>query len=462
MENLKEHLADMKVKSNNTQMGNDNMKVPEGWKRVRLGEVLAKEHLKVGIKNKNIYIPVAVGELGLRDRTEIYGEDKILTENTERYLIFPYASVCFGLGSKSLAVDVNDALNSKYSVSPAYKIFKFDYKKYNPSFFRKYFKFLKDCIGDKFLVISARQGKKIDEEILLNYTVSLPPLPEQQKIAEILETVDRAIEKTDKIIEKYKRIKQGLMQDLLTKGIDENGKIRSEKTHKFKDSPLGRIPEEWEVVRLGEVVNLRLSNVDKKIFDREKKVLLCNYLEVYQNDYITKKLNFMIGSVNNREFEKFKIYKGDVIITKDSEEFNDIAKSAYVRDEIDNLVCGYHLALLKVKDNIEGLFLSRILAFPSINIHFQKQANGITRFGITKETIENAFIPLPPLPEQQRIAEILSQIDNTIEKEEAYKQKLERIKKGLMEDLLTGRVRVNKLIDIKEIKKKALRYEPES
>jgi len=76
---------------------------------------------------------------------------------------------------------------------------------------------------------------------------------EQSKIAEILETVDNAIEKTDKIIEKYKRIKQGLMQDLLTKGIDENGNIRDEKTHKFKDSPLGRIQEEWEVVRLGEV-----------------------------------------------------------------------------------------------------------------------------------------------------------------------------------------------------------------
>jgi type I restriction enzyme S subunit len=78
---------------------------------------------------------------------------------------------------------------------------------------------------------------------------------EQRKIAEILETIDNAIEKTDKIIEKYKRIKQGLMQDLLTKGIDENGNIRDEKTHKFKDSPLGRIPEEWEVVRLGDISN---------------------------------------------------------------------------------------------------------------------------------------------------------------------------------------------------------------
>jgi len=70
---------------------------------------------------------------------------------------------------------------------------------------------------------------------------------------------------------------------------------------------------------------------------------------------------------------------------------------------------------------------------------------------ITKNTFKEIYIPIPPLPEQKRIAEILSQIDNTIEKEEAYKQKLECIKKGLMEDLLTGKVRVNKLIKEKEV-----------
>ena len=83
---------------------------------------------------------------------------------------------------------------------------------------------------------------------------TFPSLPEQHKIAEILETVDNAIEKTGRIIEKYKRIKQGLMQDLLTRGIAESDELgvrsyelRDEKKHRFKDSPLGRIPEEWKV-----------------------------------------------------------------------------------------------------------------------------------------------------------------------------------------------------------------------
>jgi len=283
---------------------------------------------------------------------------------------------------------------------------------------------------------------------LITFDFPLPPLPEQQKIAKILETIDNAIEKTDKIIEKYKRIKQGLMQDLLTKGIDENGNIRNEKTHKFKDSPLGKIPEEWEVVRLGEVCDIRISNVDKKTDEKEKKVILCNYLNVYKNDYITKSINFMIGTATKKEIDKFNVLKGDVIITKDSEEFDDIAKPSYVSEEIPNLVCGYHLAILRPKNIIEGLFLSKALRLHYVNVFFQKRANGITRFGITKETIENALIPLPPLPEQQRIAEILSQIDQTIEKEQKYKEKLQKIKQGLMQDLLTGKVRVNKLLEV--------------
>ena len=78
----------------------------------------------------------------------------------------------------------------------------------------------------------------------------LPPKPEQTKIAEILSTVDRAIEQTEALIAKQQRIKTGLMQDLLTRGIDEHGNLRSEQTHQFKDSPLGRIPVEWEVRKM--------------------------------------------------------------------------------------------------------------------------------------------------------------------------------------------------------------------
>ena len=79
------------------------------------------------------------------------------------------------------------------------------------------------------------------------FRLSTDQKPEQTKIAEILSTVDQAIEQTEALIAKQQRIKTGLMQDLLTRGIDENGNLRSEDTHEFKDSPLGRIPVEWEL-----------------------------------------------------------------------------------------------------------------------------------------------------------------------------------------------------------------------
>ncbi|KAF5416839.1 MAG: Type-1 restriction enzyme MjaXIP specificity protein [Candidatus Methanogaster sp.] len=96
----------------------------------------------------------------------------------------------------------------------------------------------------------------ITRKDLMRFVFPLPPLPEQHQIADILSTVDWAIEQTEAIIAKQQRTKTGLMQDLLTRGIDEHGNIRSEETHEFKDSPLGRIPVEWEVKPLGAIIEV--------------------------------------------------------------------------------------------------------------------------------------------------------------------------------------------------------------
>ncbi|MCB1191187.1 MAG: restriction endonuclease subunit S [Leptospiraceae bacterium] len=107
----------------------------------------------------------------------------------------------------------------------------------------------------------------VDKEILENILLQKFSKPEQTKIAEVLSTVDKAIEQTEVLIAKQQRIKTGLMQDLLTKGIDKYGNLRNEKTHKFKDSPLGRIPVEWEVVTIGKVAESIVPGRDKPILD---------------------------------------------------------------------------------------------------------------------------------------------------------------------------------------------------
>ena len=110
---------------------------------------------------------------------------------------------------------------------------------------------------------NASQGstfEAINSSELNRWPIEYPTFkPEQTKIAEILSTVDRAIEQTEALIAKQQRIKTGLMQDLLTRGIDEHGNLRSEQTHQFKDSPLGRIPVEWEVGELETVAEFVTS-----------------------------------------------------------------------------------------------------------------------------------------------------------------------------------------------------------
>jgi type I restriction enzyme S subunit len=247
-----------------------------------------------------------------------------------------------------------------------------------------------------------------------------PPLPEQRKIAQILETVDNAIEKTEKIIEKYKRIKQGLMQDLLTKGIDENGNIRSEKTHKFKDSPIGRIPEEWEVVRLGEVAKITTGNSN---------------VQDASDDGVYP---FFDRSGEIKRSERYFLDTEAVIVPGEGSDFF----PKYFKGKFDLHQRTYAIFNFK---GLDGRFLYYLMHLLRVNLI--RTAVGTTVLSLRLPHFQNLEFPLPPLSEQKRIAEILSQIDQAIEKEEKYKQKLERLKKGLMEDLLTGKVRVNKLLE---------------
>ena len=106
------------------------------------------------------------------------------------------------------------------------------------------------CSIDLRALNEATGVPSLSRDLLYKISTSTPPPDEQAKIAEVLSTVDRAIEQTEALIAKQQRIKTGLMQDLLTRGIDERGNLRSEKTHEFKDSPLGRIPVEWESASL--------------------------------------------------------------------------------------------------------------------------------------------------------------------------------------------------------------------
>ena len=155
-------------------------------------------------------------------------------------------------------------------------------------------------------------------------------------------------------------------------------------------------PSHWRKATLGHVVTLQLSSVDKKSKVSERTVQLCNYMDVYANNFIHRDMDFMAATATDREIANSSLFPGDVVITKDSEKHDDIGVPALVRENIPDLVCGYHLAILQPDTSVlDGAYLFYALSAEDAQRQFHSYANGITRFGLRKADIGLVEIPLP-------------------------------------------------------------------
>jgi type I restriction enzyme S subunit len=190
---------------------------------------------------------------------------------------------------------------------------------------------------------------------------------------------------------------------------------------------------------------INASNVDKKIEDGESSVLLCNYTHVYYNEFITKNIEFDIGSCNEREREKFELKRGDLIITKDSETPDDIGVPSVVLEDLPGVVCGYHLYLIRVDETqVLSRFVHRFLQSSMVQSQFEVESKGVTRYGLSKPYVENLVIPIPPIPEQERIVEFLDEENRKIETDIRVKQesikRLEEFRHSLVSSVVVGGV----------------------
>ncbi|MCB0463930.1 MAG: restriction endonuclease subunit S [Flavobacteriaceae bacterium] len=214
---------------------------------------------------------------------------------------------------------------------------------------------------------------------------------------------------------------------------------------KYKETDiqwLGKIPEHWETTTIKNHFYVIPSNVDKKTKENEIPVELCNYVDVYYNDFIDLSVPFMEATANENEVVKFQLKEKDVLITKDSEDPLDIGVPALINEVKDKLLCGYHLSMLRPKSNkITGDYLFWLLKDTSIASQLWREATGVTRWAIASRHVKNSIIALPPKKEQIAVANYLenacNRIDEVINSKESQLLKIDSYYKSKLHELIT-------------------------
>lgn len=275
--------------------------------------------------------------------------------------------------------------------------------------------------------------------------------PEQSKIAEILSTVDRAIEQTEALIAKQQRIKTGLMQDLLTRGIDEHGNLRSEATHKFKDSPLGRIPVEWETLSLGQSGISIIDGDRGKHYPHEDEFSEDGYCLFLSATNVTKRgFNFtstqFITKDKDNKLRSGKLCRGDVVITTRGT----VGNIAYYDDSIpfSHIRINSGMVILRSEQpvlNQEFLYIA--LQNYVFEHEYKRVVSGSAQPQLPLNDLIKFNILLPEPKEQQTITCLANAIQDHLFTLEEQLSKLRRLKTALMQDLLTGRRRVTALLE---------------
>ena len=277
---------------------------------------------------------------------------------------------------------------------------------------------------------------------------------EQSKIAEVLSTVDRAIEQSETLIAKQQRIKTGLMQDLLTRGIDEHGNRRSEQTHEFKDSPLGRIPMEWEVITLGAMLKCARGYLQTGPFGSQ----LHAHEYVHEGTPVIMPQDILNGQISTsviariperraNELHRHRLLPNDIVFSRRG----DLSRAAGIGEREAGWICGTGCFLLRVSpDAIDSTWLANVYRHHHVQRQVETNAVGSTMPSLNNAVMENLLIAFPKADEQQEIMRRCDAAADGIASTFDQLAKMRALKRGLMQDLLTGNRRVTALLEQRE------------
>ena len=293
----------------------------------------------------------------------------------------------------------------------------------------------------------------LSKQLIEQVPVPLPPVCEQVKIAQVLSTVDRAIEQTEALIAKQERIKNGLMQDLLTRGIDEHGNLRVESTHEFKDSPLGRIPKDWSARSFGQIFSEHGGYVQTGPFGSQ----LHSYEYVNEGvpvvmpqDISTVGIDTadiaQVTELKAKSLARHRMHPGDLLFARRG----DLSKCVVIQEEQEGWVCGTGCLLMRppAKALSPRCATAEIYRFSTTQVQVAIHAVGSTMPNLNTGILLALMVARPTLTEQVRIEERLRSVDENVQLNKTSLDKLQSLKTALMQNLLTGKKRVTPLLSM--------------
>jgi len=265
--------------------------------------------------------------------------------------------------------------------------------------------------------------------IVKKHKISIPPLPEQRKIATLLYTVDQAIEKAKEIIDQTHTVKRALIQDVF------HGRHKEFK--EYTSTPVGEIPTEWSVVSIGDIVRTAQYGISESLSEEGDYPIfrMNNIKNGYMIDEPLKYIN-----LDNEDFEKYRVKEGDILFNR-TNSLELVGKTGIYELKGDHVFASY-LVRLQTNDKADPYYLNHYMnSAEAQNRMMDFATKGVSQANINANSIQQVKLPLPPLEEQKEIVERIQSIDSQIKVNQQYKSQLQRLKQGLMSDLLSGTVR---------------------
>ena len=419
--------------------------IPESWEVVKLGEIAE-------IDSENLP----------SDTPPNYEFDYISLEMVDNGTLLGTQSICFRSAPSRarrvlrendvLLSTVRPNLKSHYLVeyeannlicSTGFSVIRARHGISNPGYLFQHL--FADILNNQIeLLVSGSNYPAINSKDVKNLAIPLPPKPEQTAIAAILSDTDRLLAALRALIDKNRVVKTGAMQQLLS------GRLRlpgSATNGSLKNGELGEIPVDWEMVSYGDIFQfLSTSTNPRSDLTANGELLYLHYGDIHTK--LSTHLNIAeisLPKISAKLVSSAIVKDGDVIMADASEDYDGIGKSVEVCNiGAEKMVSGLHTFLLRDADKRLADGYRRFLhCSPSVKRQFNALATGLKVYGVSKGNLKTVLLPLPPKPEQTAIAQTLSDMDSEIAALEARAAKLAQIKQGLMQNLLTGKIRVN-------------------